>query len=267
MKKRHSLRQMRGILDGPHYEPRFGTRAQAREYCLLGEKRVPGPDNGPWTLGEWTAKQGQQGKRTDLDDVVDRVRRGKGMMSLAKHHPTSVIRYGSGLQRLIDLQPPPQKPIPVVRWFWGSSGTGKSHTALTEFGIEPEKVCRSNASYSRTFQQYRPNQHTRFIFENFQHNAIPHAEFLQYLDKYPTQVQILYGVQWFVPKEIYITCTFPPTHYWSGNELREVERRLKEIREFTVVYDPDCPPTRPHTPSLECNEVIDDVFIDEIDRQ
>jgi len=176
------------------------------------------------------------------------------MRSLARTHPTAILKYGSGMERLLALQDPPEKPIPVVKWFHGASGTGKTYTAAHEHGIDPAKVCRSNADSARTFQQYRPDVHTRFVFENFHHSCIKHGELLQYLDEVPTQVKVLYGVNWFVPKEIYITCSYPPSWYWSGNELTEVERRLKEIREFTAVYSPNTPVTVPNTPSLRCED-------------
>lgn len=68
-------------IPGAHLEIRKGTRDQARAYCMKKETRVtPHVEFGSWI-------KGGQGARTDLQDLVDRVRRGDDDQTLIDNDP------------------------------------------------------------------------------------------------------------------------------------------------------------------------------------
>jgi len=270
LKKPLSLNQIRKIRRGVHFVKRKGTPLQARDYCMWDtypldyrkeqkrgvQKRCTDEgDNGPWEVGVWKSVKGKQGKRTDLSPVVDMVREGKTLYKIAKEHPDAIVRYGNGIKTLIACQKPPPKIIPVVYWFWGASGTGKTYAAETEGGIKDYKVARSNPERDRRFDQYIDGLTTRFVFENWSRDEMTFAHFLQYTDRRRIQIKTMYDVKWFNPQEIYITCTFSPSDLWIGNQLVEVTRRCTGgIREFKEFYTP---PTVPNTPSsLVCDEPV-----------
>jgi len=261
LKKPFTLNQIRKIRRGVHFAKRKGTPTQARDYCMWDkypmdyrkehkrgvQKRHTGAgDNGPWEVGVWKPVKGNQGKRTDLTCVAEMISEGQTLRKVAKRYPESIIRYGSGIRTLISCQKPPVKPKPKVYWFYGASGTGKTHKAEAEGGLADYKIARTNPDPARIFDQYVPGLTKRFIFENFHKLAIRHDQLIQYLDERRIMVKTMYDTKWFYPEEIYITCTYAPSDMWSGNELAEVTRRLTvPPEEFTQVYTP---PTEPVTP-------------------
>lgn len=69
-----------------HYEPRRGTREQARDYAMKEDTRT----EGPWESGDWRA--GGAGQRTDLTGVVEACKTGS-LKHVAQTHPEAILRY------------------------------------------------------------------------------------------------------------------------------------------------------------------------------
>jgi len=87
-----------------HWEPRRGTRVQARDYCRKAESRV----DGPWEYREWT--EAGQGRRTDLEDAAECLQL-HGIKRVAELHPTSFIKFHRGLRALAtELEQLPSDP-------------------------------------------------------------------------------------------------------------------------------------------------------------
>lgn len=92
------LGAVKSMLPTAHWEPRKGTRDQARDYCMKGDR----PDgslrlDGPWTRGAW--EDGGQGKRNDLAEAVQALRSG-GIKRVAQEHPTAFVKFARGLRDL-----------------------------------------------------------------------------------------------------------------------------------------------------------------------
>ena len=54
---------------GAHLEQQKGTNDEARDYSMKEDTRV----EGPWEFGEFKPEGGNQGKRTDLEEVIQKV--------------------------------------------------------------------------------------------------------------------------------------------------------------------------------------------------
>ena len=67
-------------LEGAHFEPRRGTRDQARDYCRKAETKI----DGPWEHGDFGA--GGQGCRTDLLAVKEAIDAGASDLDIAEAH-------------------------------------------------------------------------------------------------------------------------------------------------------------------------------------
>lgn len=127
-----------------HLEPRRGTRAEARAYCMKNESRVAGP----LEFGTWTG--GEERTRTDLNDAREKIQ-AKTSWHAVINDPelcNVVARYGRWARevydnRAFDLDPMDlelytwqnevlgmlEEPIKSRRiiWIWSSeSGTGKT---------------------------------------------------------------------------------------------------------------------------------------------
>lgn len=82
------------VLPTAHFEPRQGSRAQARNYCMKEESRAVDGDFGPWEYGEWA--EGET-KRSDLQTAIESIQNGKDWKDLVEENPAVSIRYWKGL--------------------------------------------------------------------------------------------------------------------------------------------------------------------------
>lgn len=191
-----------------HIERRYGTALQASNYCKKD--------------GDFTevGSLSQQGKRSDLDDVVEMVEAGASTAEIAEVFPKSYVMYGTGIERLRAARYTDRVEAPCVTWLWGTTGTGKTRTAT-----------ESHASYyikDGTMWWNGYEQQEAIIIDDFD-GAWPFRDLLRLLDRYPYQGQFKGGYIKVNSPFIYITCEHEPSHYWKDNELAQVERRLTTV--------------------------------------
>lgn len=88
-----------------HFEPRRGTRDQARDYCRKDDTRDEGDDAGPFERGEFSS--GGQGHRRDLEEAVAALKEG-GIRAVVENHAASFVKFNRGfyeLQRQLEVKP------------------------------------------------------------------------------------------------------------------------------------------------------------------
>jgi len=220
------------------------TDEAAAAYCEKDDTRL----DGPWTWGIRPEKS--PGKRNDLLVVAQDVQAGKTLEEIAFLHPCQFIKFHGGIGRLVEMQPL-AKPVPRVHWYWGGSGLGKSHHAyhedLIEVGLEilhcppladdvempwpSDRIVGISNPPPRLFESYTTNMN-RWVFDDYCEPHCRYEDLKRYIDKYPVVVSAMYRSIRFVPAEIVITCTYPPSHFWEGTKLKQIERRLENIVKF-----------------------------------
>lgn len=128
-----TLSKAKNILDA-HWEPRMGSQKQAIDYCKKAASRdcesfANGEliDAGPWEEG--TANQ--QGKRNDINQVVDLLKKGATDAELIEHVPSYVLRYHKNLSVMRTALQPKSLPTRKVQVLviWGEPRVGKSRYA------------------------------------------------------------------------------------------------------------------------------------------
>lgn len=92
------LSALKKILSTAHWEPRKGSRDQARAYCMKDDSRKEGAST--FEIGSFATNQG---KRTDLHVCAEMIKGGKKLMDVANEFPSSFIRYFKGMQTLKSL--------------------------------------------------------------------------------------------------------------------------------------------------------------------
>lgn len=82
-----------------HLERRKGTRDQARNYCMKAESRDDTDGSGPFEHG--TFGDGNQGKRTDIDDAVDYAIK-HGLTACAQEFPGTYAKFFKGIAAVVN---------------------------------------------------------------------------------------------------------------------------------------------------------------------
>jgi hypothetical protein len=208
-------------LRGYHLEVAKGSAAQNITYCSKDNDFI---EHGERPKG--------QGKRTDLDVVCEEIKGGASMYDIADRYPSQFVKFGNGLEKLIQIRTKRRFFKTEVWWLWGPTGTGKSRWAWDQCPDAYMK-CSTHKWWSGYFGQeevimddYRPCREMPFDF------------MLLLMDRYPLSVETKGGMAEFTAKKIYVTSPFSPeaicNHLeWIGTEKKEqFLRRIDHVIEF-----------------------------------
>lgn len=113
----------------------LGNEEQCQAYCFsIGPHEKKQPLRLSFgEFGDFKASEGKQGRRTDLDEIANRILDGADDNEIARAYPVDYIRYSRGLQALREATkplPPLQRNLEIY-FFHGPTGTGKSYRVLT----------------------------------------------------------------------------------------------------------------------------------------
>lgn len=199
-----------------HFEPRYGTQAQAIEYAKKAETRTAGP----W---EWGVAK-NQGQRTDLAELVDQVKSGVSTLDIVSSNPSS-LRFISHIERLRSFVSPRKRKIPRIAWLSGETGTGKTKTAWEVFGFNAY-LFTENPGGVQWWQGYKGEQ--RCILDEFG-GDYPFKQFLQVLDLHPFRVQVKGGSATLEASDFIITSNLDPAAFYvTVGHYNALRRRLEE---------------------------------------
>lgn len=115
---------------------------------------------------------------------------------------------------------------PKVYWFYGKAGTGKTRAAVEMAGGD---FFMKNSS--KWWDYYEGQEWVIIDDYSPPTNDKDFRSLLQLCDRYEYIIQYKGGSCYF-NSNIIITCEFPPDKIWHGNMLRQICRRLLEIRHF-----------------------------------
>lgn len=188
-----------------HWEKRRGTPEEASDYCKKDKKFV---ERG--TLPK-------QGARSDLAGAVEILQKGG---TLDEVDPVVVVKYHKGLKVLRGMRMKDREAAPTVTWLWGATGSGKTReAAVGSFYMKDG---------TRWWDGYE--QQDRIVIDDFD-GSWPFRDLLRLLDRYPYQGQTKGGYVKINSPHIYITCEFPPSHYWTDTELAQISRRISTVEQ------------------------------------
>jgi len=113
-----------------HMGIRYGTRDQAREYCMK--------DKNFFEIGKWISGQGH---RSDLDDIVDQMKEGKRLTEIIYDDTKTYCQYRNGLrdvQAIVDKKTAKKFREVEVIVLSGPTGCGKTRQAMEEATYKTE---------------------------------------------------------------------------------------------------------------------------------
>lgn len=151
-----------------------------------------------------------------------------GIFSIA-----SVPRIQAGIEALRIVKTRQERRAPIVKWYYGSTGTGKTRLAVKEggndFWISPGGL--------QWFNNY--NGQRTAILDDIRVGSCPMNMLLRILDRYTIQVPIKGGFTLWNPEVIIVTCPVRPEKLFVNRETGEqwdhvdqVVRRVTVFRDF-----------------------------------
>ncbi|AGA18339.1 hypothetical protein [uncultured marine virus] len=211
--------------------PARGTADQNREYCSKADTRV----DGPWEAG--TPARTTQGQRVDLEAVRTAVAEGSSLSVLYEEHFGAMARYSRAIlayRQLIESGRTRDVP-PVVRVYYGTTGTGKTRRAYDEaraFGTPYWVPVPERHGLQAWFDSYDGT--SPLIIDEFS------GEFglnftKRILDRYPCQLPVKGGFVSMQTKQIWITSQKDPDEWFpeaSPEDRAAIRRRCQTIIRF-----------------------------------
>lgn len=210
--------KIKSLLGGAetHIESRRGTAQQASEYCMK-EKNF-----------KEFGTRSKQGKRSDLDQVVEDVQSGLTIRETAMNNPVQYIKYHRGIEKLRSLMVKPRDWVTEVTVLWGKTGTGKSRKARE---LVEDYWCWTPARGS-WFDGY--DGHENVIMEEFR-GQLTLGFMLALLDRYECPVQVKGGTVEFCPRRVIITSPKHPRDWYEDQRSDRIDQLLRRVTDVTEV--------------------------------
>lgn len=186
---------------------------------------------GPFEIGTRAAP----GKRKDIDNIREMVSAGKGMRDICDVATSyQSLKCAELLLKYKEPRRDPSKP-PEVRWYYGSTGSGKTRSVFEEF---PD-AWWSNKDL-QWFDGY--DQHEVAVFDDFRKDFVAFHVLLRLLDRYPYMIPFKGGMRQFVAKVIIITCPWHPEVLYDKRSAEDVQQLMRRITVPPKLFGQVVPP-------------------------
>ena len=208
-----SLDKMKFFMARAHYIVANGSDLENKTYCSKQGVNI-------YEVGEPSIGQG---KRTDIKEIATLIKSGEiTITDLMFDYPDMYLRYSRSFEKMFNAVQAPRSAPPQVHWRWGLAGTGKTRFCIDS---HPSHYIKDGTSWWDGYAQQ-----DAIIIDDFDNN-IPYRTLLRILDRYVYQGQVKGSYVQINSHYIYITCEHAPDHFWVGNELQQVLRRITSVKE------------------------------------
>jgi len=171
----------------------------------------------------------KMGKRNDIIAVKEAIAEGHGMRHIIDL--TNSYQSWRAAEFVLKYKERERNWKPVVKWYYGPSGSGKSKQAYSEC-----KDPWTSLNDLQWWQGYDAHEHV--ILDDFRSHHCSFSTLLRILDRYPFVVQNKGGSRQLLARLIIITtCRHPLNTYNTTEDVSQLIRRIDEIREFALEVD------------------------------
>jgi hypothetical protein len=171
-------------------------------------------------------KPKKQGQRNDLEnvrEVLKETNKMRDVVDIATSYQS--VRMAECILKYHEQK---RNFKPLVKWFYGSTGTGKSRSAYEE--CDPEDTHTQDNSI-KWWEGY--DAHKNVIIDDFRRDFCKFHELLRLLDRYPYRIECKGGSRQFLAEKIIITSAYHPEQiYETREDLGQLIRRIDEIKIF-----------------------------------
>ena len=167
----------------------------------------------------------QQGTRTDLSTVRERLKQGERYKELIDTMDNLNIQTLRGIQILSPLYQKKRSTPPQVFWIYGSTGLGKTRMVYDRFGIENIYSKDLNTTFWENYDQEKV-----LMIDDFR-GQIKYSELLKITDRYPYTVNVKGSSGQLNSPFIFITSCSPPDKVYKniGEDIGQLFRRINKV--------------------------------------
>ncbi len=190
--------------------------------------------------GDWTERgklPQKQGKRNDLAGIKNAMANNETIISLLINDTIlnyQQLKYAESLTKYYEK---PRKWKTRVQWFYGPTGTGKTHTAyelLMEKYKDPALIYTAMDT-AKWWDGY--DSHPAVIIDDMRKDFVKFHTLLRMLDRYPYRIETKGSTRQFVARDIIITAPYHPEDMYDNREdIQQLLRRIDEIKELKNTY-------------------------------
>lgn len=207
-----------------HVAKRRGTPKDAAEYCKKSDPNYF--EDG---------KMSNQGKRTDIDNILDAVLDGatdQDLLADVELRSTffKYNRHVDKVRRTIVAVQPREGEAPWASWFYGGPGTGKTYSIFEEHGVKNVYIKDGTKWWDGYIGQ------EAIVLDDFDPSDWKPDVLLRLLDGWPFQGEHKGGWTEINSPFIYFTCPSAPELVFHdnarGGSNGQFLRRLDDVREF-----------------------------------
>lgn len=215
----YRLSQLKKLFPLVHWEPSKTTDSE--NYCIKGEIVIDD-------------KKQQQGHRSDLDEITNKIKAGIDMRDIAYEHPGDFIRYHRGMMALQQILAPKtsffEKDTEVIVVI-GFPGVGKSKIAWQadpKLYNVPEPI-----NGSVWFDGYMGQK--TILLDDF-YGWIKYHTLLQWTHGHPLQLPVKGGFTHKNWDTVYITSNKEPEKWYSSrDEIDALRRRITKTIDLRII--------------------------------
>lgn len=217
-------------------EVAHGTPTQNVEYVTKEETRKSGTTPFEWGTRTNADATGKGAERSDLQEVLDKLKEGVTMDDIMDEHGATWVRNYKALakyeDRIRERKTPDWKPIEVIV-LWGDAGANKSRTAIsmaktTGGGYYRAVVTQSGNVWFNKYQGERT-----LILDEF-YGQLKFSYVLKLLDGYKMEVERKGDTTWAQWDRVIITSNTHPREWYTSSRIPEqslsgFRRRINQI--------------------------------------
>lgn len=225
-RKQHRLSAMKKVAGKWHWEPRMGSRKEARAYSMKDDTRAAG--HLPAEFGVWIAGKGA---RSDTDEFAAAIVE-DGLDTAVEEHPGMFLRYAKGAHMLAERQVKTKAMRDMhVQVLWGDTGTGKTYQAVEWAEASGLSWWMGSEGSNGAWYAYGYEGQEVVIFDDYRSRWMSFSRLLTLLHEYRTHVNVCgRGTQWRACW-IILTSNYPPDQWYDPERCHypALKRRLHYV--------------------------------------